>query len=171
MILGMSFLTFIRLHTIISLIGIFTGFIVIFGMMGGKRLAGWTGVFLLTTVLTTLTGYLFPFHGATPEFNIGVISTVVLIPALIAIYVKHLAGAWRSIYIVTAILAQWLNTFVGVVQLFRKIAFFNALAPTQKEPPFLIAQALVLVFFVVAAIVSIRKFHPEAGGARKAAIA
>jgi hypothetical protein len=158
MILGMSTATFTTLHVIISLVGILSGVVVVLGMCDGRRLPGWTATFLLTTIATSVTGFLFHSSSFGPPHVIGLLSLVILTFALLALYVNHLAGAWRRIYIVTAILALYLNTFVGVVQAFQKIAFLRAFAPTQKEPPFIIAQLLVLAFFVVTALICLKSF-------------
>lgn len=162
MILGMSVPAFTLLHVIISLIGIVTGLVVVLAMMAGRRLAGWTGLFLLTTVLTSVTGFFFPFKAFGPPHVVGVLSLVILALAIPALYSKRLAGGWRTVYVIGAIASLWFNCFVGVVQAFQKVAFFNALAPTQKEPPFLVAQGLVLLIFVVATVVALKKFRAAA---------
>ena len=161
MILGMSIETFTSLHVVISLIGIFTGAVVVLGMLGNKGLGSWTAVFLATTILTSATGFLFPFTHFLPSHGVGIISLVVLAVALVALYVNRLVGFWRWVYIVTALAALYLNVFVGVVQAFQKLAFLQPLAPTQSEAPFLIAQGLVLAIFVVLGFVAVTKFHPE----------
>ncbi len=158
MILGMSTAAFTTLHVFISLVGIFSGVVVVLGMCNGQRLPGWTATFLLTTIATSGTGFLFHSSSFGPPHVIGVLSLVILAIALLALYVNHLAGAWRWLYIVTAVLALYLNAFVGVVQAFQKIAFLHALAPTQKEPPFLVAQLLVLAFFVVITVICLKNF-------------
>lgn len=158
MVLGMSTAAFTDLHVIISLIGILAGIIVVLGMCNGKRLPGWTGIFLAATVLTSVTGFLFHSAAFGPPHVIGVLSLAILAIAIIALYVNHLSGTSRWIYIVTAILALYLNTFVAVVQAFQKLPFFHALAPTQKEPPFLVAQLLVLALFVVIAVNALKSF-------------
>ena len=161
--LGMSLSTFTTVHVIISLAGIGSGFIVIFGMLSAKRLNGWTALFLLTTVLTSVTGFGFPFTHVTPGHKVGVISLVVLLIAILARYSFHMAGKWRSIYVVTAIIAEYLNVFVLVVQGFEKVPALRALAPTQSEPPFLAAQLVVMALFIVLTIFAVKKFHPGAG--------
>jgi hypothetical protein len=161
MILGMSASAFTLLHVVLSLVGIFTGLVVVFGMFGSHRLKGWTGVFLATTVLTSVTGFFFPTEHIMPSHVVGAISLVVLAIAIAGLYVYHLAGSWRRIYIVSAVVALYLNVFVGVVQAFVKIPSLKALAPTQSEPAFVIAQSLVLVLFVVLAILLLRAFHPK----------
>lgn len=163
MIFGMTPLTFI--HVVLSLIGIFAGFIAVFGMIGGKRLDGWNGIFLLTTALTSVTGFFFPFHRVTPGIILGIISLVVLAVAIPARYVLHLAGPWRKIYAVTASIALYLNVFVLVAQLFMKVPSLHVLAPNGSEPPFLISQAVVMVLFIVLTIAAAIKFHPESAHA------
>jgi hypothetical protein len=156
MILGLSTANFTVLHVIISLIAIVSGLVVLFGMLGSRRLLGWTALFLLTTILTSVTGFLFPIHGFTPAIAVGVMSLLVLAIALIALYGKHLASAWRWIYVAMAVTALWFNVFVLIVQSFQKLAALKPLAPTQSEPPFLIAQAVALAFFILAAV----RFRP-----------
>jgi hypothetical protein len=163
MILGMSFSTFTTVHVVISLIGVVTGVVVLFGMLNGRRLEGLTAVFLATTVLTSVTGFLFPFSTLLPSHVVGIISLVVLVVALFALYSKRLSGAWRSIYIVTATVALYLNVFVGVVQAFQKVAFLQPLAPTQAEAPFVVAQVIVLALFGMLGFLAVKKFHPDIG--------
>jgi len=160
MILGMSLAAFTALHVVISLVGIVTGIVVLFGMLNAKPFGGWTAVFLATTVLTSVTGFLFPITGFTPAHAFGILSLILLAIALFALYAQHLAGAWRWIYVVTALFALYLNCFVAVVQSFQKIPFLRALAPTQSEAPFQIAQGILLLAFVCAGIAAVRKFHP-----------
>ncbi len=162
MMLGMSLSTFTTVHVIISLVGIGSGLIVIFGMLSAKRLNGWTALFLLTTVLTSVTGFGFPFTHVTPGHKVGVISLVVLLIAILSRYSFHMAGKWRSIYVVTAIIAEYLNVFVLVVQGFEKAPALRAMAPTQSEPPFLVAQLVVMALFIVLTIFAVKKFHPDA---------
>jgi hypothetical protein len=160
MLLGMSLSTFTLLHVIISLIGIVTGLVVLYGLLKSQRMDGWTLIFLLTTVLTSVTGFLFPFNGFTPAIAFGILSMILLIAAIAARYSYHLAGSWRWIYVVTAVIALYLNCFVLVVQSFLKIPAFNALAPTGSEPPFAIVQGIVLLFFIVTGFLAVRRFHP-----------
>jgi len=160
MILGLSIPTFTTVHTVISLIGIASGLVVVFGMLSSKRLPGWTALFLITTVATSVTGFLFPITKIGPPHIVGVISLVVLAIAIPALYVFHLKGAWRGVYVTGAVLSLYFNVFVGVVQTFQKVPFFKALAPTQTEPPFFVAQILVLLLFVVLAVLGVRRFHP-----------
>jgi len=160
MILGLSIATFTQVHVIISLIGIATGLIVLIGMLRGHKLEGWTAVFLATTLLTSLTGFLFPITAFTPALAVGVLSTVILTIAILALYVFHLAGTWRPVYVATAVAALYLNAFVAVVQAFQKLEPLQSLAPTQSEPPFLAAQAALLALFVAAGIVALMRFRP-----------
>jgi hypothetical protein len=161
MVLGIGLSTYTIIHVIISLIGIVTGFVVIFGMTGNHRLNGWTFWFLLFTVLTSLTGFGFPFDHLLPSHIVGIISLVVLLIAIVARYSFGLDGPWRWIFIVTAVVAQWFNLFVLVVQSFQKIDFLRVMAPTQSEPPFQIAQGAVLIVMIVLAAAALRKFHPQ----------
>jgi len=158
MILGMSLYLFV--HVLISLIAIVAGLIVLFGMLRNDRMDGVTLSFLLFTAATSLTGFGFPFHGVTPPVTLGIISVIVLIPTFAARYAFHMRGAWRWIYIAGAILAQWFNTFVLVVQSFLKIPALHALAPNGSEPPFAIAQGGVLLFYVVIGYLAVRRFRP-----------
>jgi hypothetical protein len=162
MILGLSFSAFTTLHVVVSLIGIASGLIVLAGMIGGQRLPGWTALFLAATVLTSVTGFLFPISELLPSHVVGAVSLVVLAVALAALYAFHLSGAWRSIYIVTAVLALYLNVFVGVVQAFQKLPFLQALAPTQSEPPFAVAHLAVLAIFALLGYLAVRRFQPDA---------
>jgi hypothetical protein len=161
MVFGMSLATFTLIHVIISLVGIGSGLIVLFGMFGGKRLDGMTALFLVTTVLTSVTGYGFPVEHLLPSHIVGAISLVVLAMAIVARYSFHLAGRWRAIYAVTAVMALYLNFFVLVVQSFLKVPALHALAPKGNEPPFAIAQGILLVLFIVAGILAVKKFRPE----------
>src|SRR3984893_14631624 len=158
MISGMS--TFTLVHLVLMLIGIFSGFVAWFGLLAAKRLDGWTALFLITTVLTSVSGFFFPFHGFTPAIGVGILSLIVLAVALFARYGRQLAGASRWIYVVTAILALYLNVFVLIVQLFQRVPALKALAPTQAEPPFLIAQLGALVIFVVLTVLAVIRFRP-----------
>jgi hypothetical protein len=147
-------------HSAISLLGIVSGFVVVFGMLDAKRLDGWTAVFLLTTVSTSVTGFFFPFGVLLPSHKIGILSLVLLAAAIVARYVRRLAGPWRWIYVVCALLAQYFNCFVLVVQLFRRVAALQAIAPTQSEPPFAVAQLVVLGLFVWLGIRAVKRFRP-----------
>jgi hypothetical protein len=148
-------------HVLIRLVGIFTGFIALFGMLTGKRLDGWTKWFVITTVLTSVTGFGFPVHQFMPSHAVGIISLLVLGVALFARYGRHLAGAWRWIYVIGAVSALYLNVFVGVVQAFEKVPALQALAPTQSEPPFKLTQLTVLGIFILLGLVAAIRFRPE----------
>ena len=152
---------FTLFHVILSLAGIGTGFIVLYGLLTGKRLDGWTAIFLVTTVLTSLTGFLFPFKQLLPSHVVGVISLLVLAPAIFGRYARHLSGVWRWIYIIGAVLALYLNVFVAIVQAFLKVPALKAMAPKQTEPPFVLAQLVAMALFIVLGIVAVKKFHAE----------
>jgi hypothetical protein len=165
MILGMSLSTFVLVHVIISLVGIVAGFIVMFGMLGSNRMPGLTAIFLLFTILTSATGFLIPpllFEKLLPSHMIGVLSLILLAIACYALYGAKLSGSWRWIYVLTALLAQYFNVFVLVIQSFLKVGPLHALAPSvpPSEPPFAVAQGVVLVFFIIFIIGAIRRFHP-----------
>ncbi len=159
MIFGMTTFTFV--HVVLSLIGIFSGFVVVFGLLTAKRLDGWTAVFLATTVATSVTGFLFPFHKFLPSHGVGIISMPVLAVAILARYGRHLAGAWRRTYVASAMISLYLNVFVLIVQLFLKVPALKAMAPTQSERPFKLAQLVVLLLFVVLAVVAAIRFRNE----------
>jgi len=160
MTLGLSLPVFTLFHVIISLIGIGSGFIVMFGMLNAKSLPRWTAIFLITTVATSVTGFMFPYEGFKPSYVFGVISLIVLALAIVARYGCHLAGAWRWIYVVSSIIALSLNVFVAIFQSFLKVPALHALAPTGKEPPFAIAQLTVMALFVALGFLAVRKFRP-----------
>ena len=162
MILGMSISTFTILHVVISLIAILSGLVVLWGLLTANRTSSLTSLFLITTVLTTLTGFLFPITAFTPALGVGIVSTVVLVFTLAAIYVFRLRGPWRWIYVGGAVLSLYLNVFVLVVQSFQKVPALNAFAPTGAEPPFAIVQGIVLVAFILLGLISLRRFHPIA---------
>jgi len=158
MILGMSLETFTELHVAISVVGILTGAIVLLCMIRDRSIAVWNEIFLATTIATSVTGFLFPFGGVSPAIIVGIISLVVLAMALFAFYGMHLAGFWRRLYADCAIVALYLNSFVFVVQAFAKLPALKAAAPTQSEPPFLVAQAAVLVVFIIGGFLAQRQF-------------
>ncbi|SRR6266542_5556877 len=161
MIWGLTTSTFTLLHVVLSLVGIFTGLVVMFGFVAGKRLDGWTVVFLATTVATSVTGFAFPFDHLLPSHKVGIVSLLVLPVAIAARYVFHLAGAWRRIYVIGAAVALYLNIFVLVVQLFLNVPALKAIAPTQKESPFVIAQLAVLALFGFLAVLAAIRFRAE----------
>jgi hypothetical protein len=165
MILGMSLSTFVTVHVIISLIGIVAGIIVMFGLLGSNRMPGLTAMFLLFTILTSATGFLIPpllSEQLLPSHMIGILSLVLLAIACIALYGMKLSGAWRTIYVVTALISLYLNVFVLVIQSFLKVPALHALAPSAppSEPPFAVVQGVVLLFFVIVIIGAIRRFRP-----------
>jgi hypothetical protein len=157
MLAGMS--TFTLVHVALSLIGILSGLVVVLGLLAAARLDGWTAIFLVTTVLTSVTGFFFQFHGITPGIMIGILSMVMLAIAIFARYSKHLAGHWRGTYVITAMIALWFNVFILVVQLFEKVPALRALDPTQSGPPFKITQGVVLLVFVVLTIAATKRFR------------
>lgn len=168
MILGMTTATFTMLHVAISLVGILTGIVVMYGLLTTKPLGGWTAVFLVSTVLTSLTGFAFPNEHVTPGQVVGVLSLMVLLGAIVARYGLHLRGAWRGIYVVCSALALYFNVFVLIVQSFEKVPALKAIAPTQKEPPFAIVQLTVLAAFVVLTVLAVRRSRPEEVGSNRA---
>lgn len=165
MILGMSISTFTLVHVVLSLIGIFAGAVVLFGMLRAKRVDLWTALFLATTILTSVTGFFFPSDHLLPSHIIGIISLVALAIAILALYLYRLAGSWRWIYVTSAVVALYFNVFVGVVQAFQKLPFLTPLAPTQSEPPFLVTQLVVITLFILVGFVAVRSFHPAAKAA------
>ena len=161
MILGMSVETFTFVHVVISLVGIMTGFIVVALMMASAPIAGWNAFFLISTILTSITGYFFPFtKGLTPAHVVGAISLAILAVALYAMYARHLFGWWRKIYVATAMAALYLNFFVSIVQSFDKFTYLKKFAPTGSEPPFAIVQGSVLILFIILGVVTARRYRP-----------
>jgi len=152
---------FTLFHVAISLVGIFAGFIVAGGLLTTKRLDGWTATFLFFTVATSVTGFMFPFHGFKPSYVVGSISLLILLVAIVARYSRRMAGPWRWIYVVTAMIALYLNVFVLIVQSFMKVPALRALAPTQTEPPFKLTQLVVLAIFVVLTVIASVRFRIE----------
>jgi hypothetical protein len=167
MILGMSLATFVLVHVVISLVGVASGLVVMFGLLGSNRMSGLTALFLVTTILTSATGFLIPplvSEKLLPSHIIGLLSLVLLAIACFALYVQKLSGAWRWVYVLTALISLYLNVFVLVIQSFLKIPALHALAPSvpPSEPPFAIVQGIVLVFFAIVIIGAIRRFRPPA---------
>jgi hypothetical protein len=152
--------TFTVVHTVLSLVGIIAGLVVAGGLVAGTRLDGWTGVFLVTTVLTNVTGFGFPFVTLLPSHIFGILSLVILPVVIFARYSKRLAGSWRGVYVVGALFTLYLNCFVLVVQMFHRIPALLVSAPTQKEAPFVVTQLLVLVMFVILGRAALKRFHP-----------
>ena len=161
MMLGMSLATFTTLHVAISLIAIAAGLVAVLGWIAARNLPTLNVVFLAFTALTSITGFLFPFKGVTPGIVVGLLSMVVLGIAAVARYVGHMNGGWRGSYVISAALALYFNVFVFIVQSFEKVPALHALAPTQSEGPFKIAQLVTLVLFVTLTVMAFRRYHPE----------
>jgi hypothetical protein len=159
MIFGMTTVAFV--HVLLRWIEIFSGFVVVFGLLAAKTLDGWTELFLASTVLTTVTGFLFPFHGFLPSHGIGIISSLALSIAISARYGRQLAGRWSRTYAITAVIALHLNVFVLIGPHFRKVPALKAIAPTQSEPPFKATQLAALVLFVALASFAAIRFRSE----------
>jgi hypothetical protein len=159
MILGMSLSAFTQFHVILSLIAIAAGIVVAIAMLGAKRPPALTGLFLLTTAATDITGFMFPIP-FDPADVIGIIDLVAVGIACVALYANHLKGAARWVYVSSALLALYFNCFVLVVQAFQKVPFFHQFAPTGKEPAFAAAQGVVLVAFIGLGIAALKKFRP-----------
>jgi hypothetical protein len=160
MVLGMSLATYTTLHVIISLVGIASGVIVLAGLLGGRLLTLWNGLFLVTTVLTSVTGFGFPYTKVTPGIILGILSLITLAIAIFALYGRHLNGSWRRTYVITAMIALYFNVFVLIAQLFEHVPAIHALAPTQTEGPFKLAQLLLLILFAVFITAAAKKFRP-----------
>jgi hypothetical protein len=154
---------FALIHVVISVIGIASGLVVAGGLVAGKRLDGWTGLFLVTTVATSVTGFGFPFEHFLPSHAVAILSLVVLPIVIVARYVKHLGGAWRGIYVAGAVFALYLNVFVLFAQLFLRLPALVVAAPTGKEPPFLITQLVVLALFVWLGRAAMKGFRAAPG--------
>jgi hypothetical protein len=153
----------LTLHVAICFIALLAGAMVLIALCNGRHQPTWAAVLLVSTALISLTGFLLASPAGTPTPDpariLGVIELVVVVAAALALYVKHLEGAWRGVYVVMAVLAVYFNAFVAVTQAFLKIDFLHALAPTGKEPPFLIAQLLTLALFVVVGVIAFRRFR------------
>ena len=164
MVLGLSLPAFTMVHVVISLIGIVAGLIAMFGLLGSQRMPGLTAIFLLFTILTSATGFLFPFSELLPSHVLAIISLALLAIACVALYGLRLSGAWRWIYVVTALLSLYLNVFVLVTQGFLKIPALTELAPGNPPsgPVFAVVQGIVLVVFVVLIVSAWRRFKPAA---------
>jgi len=158
---GMTPSTFTLVHVLLSLVGIGAGFVVMAGLLTRKRLNGWTALFLVTTVATSVTGFGFPVDHLLPSHIVGIISLLVLAVAIFARYGLHLRGAWRRVYVVCAAVALYLNVFVGVVQAFLKVSALHAVAPQQTEPPFVATQVAVLALFIVLTVFAAKRFRSE----------
>jgi hypothetical protein len=158
MILGMTTFTFV--HVLLSLIGILSGLVVLVGLLTAHPMNSWTLLFLATTTATSVTGFFFPFHGFTPAVGVGVLSIVILAAAIAARYGFDLAGAWRWVYVVAAVTVLYFNSFVLVVQSFLKIPVLHSLAPTGSELPFVVAQGIALIFYVITGFLAVKRFRP-----------
>ncbi len=161
MVLGLTVAQFTVLHVVISMIAIFAGFIVVGGMFANAGLAAWTVFFLVMTILTNITGFMFPFGGFTPAIGVGILSTLLLVVALVALYGFHLRGRWRLVYVATAVVGLYFNVFVLIAQSFQKVSFLKPLAPTGSEPPFVIAQAVNLLGFALLGWMAAKAFQPR----------
>lgn len=156
------FAPFTFFHVLLSIAGMVTGVVVVFGLLNGRSMGRWTFAFLITTAATTLTGFLFPFHGFTPALGVGILSSLLLALAVVARYPFAMAGLWRSVYVTSAITALYLDWFVFVVQSFQKVPALHALAPNGNEPVFAGVQGVVLLSFVLAGYFSVKRFRPLA---------
>jgi hypothetical protein len=153
---------FTLFHVVLSLVGIFAGFVVLSALLSVKQSNGWTALFLVTTVATSVTGFMFPFHKFMPSHAVGIVSLLVLAVTIPALYVVHLAGPWRRTYVIGAVISLYLNVFVLIAQFFMKIPALKALAPTQSEPPFLGTQVVVMLIFIVLGVLAAKRFPAEA---------
>ena len=158
-VFGLSLSTYTLIHVILSLLGIASGLVVMYGFLKAKRFNSWTALFLITTALTSLTGFGFPFERLLPSHKLGILSLIALAIAIVARYALHMAGSWRKTYVVSASIALYFNVFVLVVQLFEKIPALHAIAPTQTEAPFAIAQLTVLAAFIVLTALALKRFR------------
>lgn len=161
MVFGMSLPAYTAVHVAVSLVGIGSGLVVLFGLLKGKNFRGWAVLFLATTVATSITGFGFPVAHFLPSHGVGILSLVALIGAIVALYKFQLAGGWRRTYVICSVVALYFNCFVLVVQSFEKVDALKALAPTQSEPPFAIAQLLVLALFAFAGIRAAKRFRVD----------
>jgi hypothetical protein len=161
MILGLSVAAFTKLHVAICLVAILSGLVTLLAMIGSRNLRAGTALFLITTVLTSVTGYFFHSTSFGPPHVVGAISLVALAVAIWARYVRRMAGVWRPAYVISATAALYLNCFVAVVQAFQKIPALNALAPNGTEPPFLVAQGVLLLAAILLGFMAVRSFHPK----------
>jgi hypothetical protein len=162
MILGLSLTQFTFLHVFLSLVAIATGIFLVYGFLTSLRLRILTSLFFVTTALTSITGFLYPFKGVTPGIILGVLSLIVLLLAYVALYVKKLAGGWRATYVVSVMLAFWFNFFVLVAQAVQKVPAIHSFIPSQAAPGFMIAQGAVFLVFLLLTVRAVKKFHPGA---------
>jgi hypothetical protein len=150
--------TFTLIHVLISVLGIITGLVAVGGLISGRLLDGWTRFFLATTLLTSLTGFGFPFVKVAPPHIVGAISLLVLAVCLAALYWKRLDRGWRTTFVVTAVVALYLNTFVLVVQLLQKTPVLAKAAP-EGSPAFGGTHLVVLALFVWLCWAAIKGFR------------
>ncbi|MGZ3408927.1 MAG: hypothetical protein ACXWJW_05110 [Xanthobacteraceae bacterium] len=163
MTLGLSLENFTILHVVISLVQLVSGLVVVWGLTISRSNSAWTAIYLVSAVLTCITGFMFPVTGFLPSHAVGILSLILLALAIIALYGKHLVGAWRWVYAISIVISVYFSAFVTVVQSFLKVPSLHALAPTGSGPPFSITQGVVLFLFVVAGIGAVRRFHPQVG--------
>ena len=156
----LSALTFI--HTAISLVALLVGAIVLYGILHGRYQRDWTAAFIALTLAVCVTGFMFPFHQILPSHIFGVLTLVAMAVTIYALYSKRLNGFWRALYVASAVFAFYLNAFVAIVQAFLKIPALTPLAPTQSELPFIVAQVVLLILVVAAAIVGTKRFRMAA---------
>lgn len=147
-------------HTWLSILAIAAGLPMAAGLRRGEIVQPWSMVFLWTAIATSATGFLFPFNGVLPSHVIGVISLVLFIPAALALHVFDLRGPWRRIFAITAMIGLYLLVFVAIAQAFLKVPALQALAPTQTEPPFAIAEGVAFVAFAVLTWLAARRSVP-----------
>jgi hypothetical protein len=166
--MSIGLIIFTIFHTLISLVGIIAGLVVLHGLLVNKRYDSWTLWFLVTTVATSVTGFLFPVHRFMPSHALGILSLLILPVAIYARYARRMVGHWRLTYVITAMIALYLNCFVLVVQSFMKIPPLKAVAPTQSEPPFAVAQLILLLAFILSTVLGAIRFHPKPQGAGSA---
>ena len=152
---------FTLFHTALSLVQLVSGIVVVIALVGGRSGGAWLWVYLVGAIATSVTGFGFPVDKFLPSHAFGIISLVLLLLVILARYAFHLAGAWRWIYAVGLVITVYLDAFVAVVQAFLKIPALHALAPAGSEPPFAIAQGVLLVIFVALGIAAARNFHRE----------
>ena len=162
MVLGMSLATYTAVHVAISLVGIGSGLVVLFGLLKNQNFRGWAALFLGTTVAPSVTGFGFPAAKFLPSHGVGILSLIALIGAIAALYRFRLAGGWRRAYAICSVVALYFNCFVLVVQSFEKVDALKAMAPTQSEPPFAITQLVVLGLFVYTGIQAAKRFRGQA---------
>ena len=152
---------FTLFHVAISLVGILSGLVVLYGLLTANRMRGTTLLFLATPVATSVTGYFFHRDHIMPSHIVGAVSLLFLCAAIVALYTFRLRGVWRVVYVASAVAALYLNVFVLIVQAFGKVPFLHALAPNGSEPPFIVVQVIVLVAFVVLGFAAVRRFRPR----------